>query len=894
MTTPEAAPSPERARGLDATTKIVLFSLSLAGLAALLALVAVRGHNSVVGSAPVAWPLLAVGFALADLFAVHVELRDNAHSFTMNELPLMVGLFLCSPGQMIFARVAAMLVALVVVRRQRPLKTLFNLALGTLETVSMVTVFLIAVKPLGNASGALVWGGAIAAAVIVNLINSAAIAVVIRLSGAPHEPGSAARMALFGALTAVGMASLGIACVIVIENDPIAVALIAAVAGVIYVAYRGYATEAQRYGNLEKLYELTRKLACSPSLEDSMRFTLQEACELVRAEESELTLLENGENSTSMVRVRLTKERELQMISEVHAADSVHATAMQTQGAVVISRTTNDPTERRYLAANRLLDIVVVPVFQSGAVVGTLAAHNRLGDVSTFDDEDAKVFATLAHHVGTALENARLIERLRTEVAQKEYQALHDTLTGLGNRDLFTARAEAALRESHAGGWQVAVMLMDLNRFKDVNDTLGHHHGDLLLQQVAERVTHAMSPTATIARLGGDEFAMLLPQIRSTAEAEHAAIAVQTALQHPFVVGRVQLAVNAAIGISVAPAHGTDVSTLLQHADIAMYNAKDNRDAGVEIYDAENNRHSTRRLTLAAELQAAITERELEVYYQPKADLSTGRIVGVEALARWQHPQHGPIPPDEFVELAESTGLMRQMTTLVLELALDQIREWGAVGLVLPVSVNLSARSLLDVDLAEQLEAMCRAHSVDPRHLILEITETQMMADPQRTISLLERIAELGIEVSIDDFGTGYSSLAYLQRLPVHEIKVDKSFVLAMTADDTNTKIVRSIIDLGHNLQLRVVAEGVEDRYTWDTLEALGCDIAQGYYLSRPLPAHQLTPGSASSGSSPTSITRRRAGFGVFDTAFRGLVSGGSGRDWRTQIRGTTSPCTTA
>ena len=842
MTTPEAAPGPQRAPGLDSTTKIVLFSLFLAGAAGLLAFVTIPGHDTAVGSTRVAWPVLAVAFALADVFAVHIELRDNAHSFTMNELPLMIGLFLCPPGQMIMARLAAMLVALVLVRRVRMLKLVFNLALAALETVLVIAVFHAVVDALGHATGAPAWGAAVAAAVVVGVLQAVAIAIVIRLSGAPREPGVAVRLALLGTLTAVGVASLGVVCVIVIENDPLGVVLIAAVAGLMYVAYRGYATQAQRYGNLEKLYDLTRKLASASTLEDSMRYTLQEACELVRAEQSELTLLESADGSAATVRVRLTKDRELQMVSDTDALDSVHATVMSTNAPVVFTRTTSVPAERRYLTENRLLDIVAVPVFQGGAIVGTLAAHNRLGDVSTFDDEDAKLFATLAHHVGTALENARLIERLRSEVAAKEYQALHDTLTGLGNRDLFAARAELALRESQAGGWHVAVMLMDLNRFKDVNDTLGHHHGDILLQQVAERVTHAMPKAATIARLGGDEFALLLPQIRSVAEAEHAAVAVQTALQHPFTVGRVQLAVNAAIGISVAPAHGTDVSTLLQHADIAMYNAKDNRDAGVELYDADNNRHSTRRLTLAAELQSAIADRDLEVYFQPKADLRTGRLVGLEALARWQHPQHGPIPPDEFVELAESTGLMRQMTTLVLDLALAQIQEWNEVGLDLPVSVNLSARSLLDVDLAGQLEGMCAAHSVAPRQLVLEITETQMMADPERTIALLERVAQLGIEVSIDDFGTGYSSLAYLQRLPVHEIKVDKSFVLAMTADDTNTKIVRSIIDLGHNLQLRVVAEGVEDRYTWDALDTLGCDIAQGYYLSRPLPAAQLTP----------------------------------------------------
>ena len=491
---------------------------------------------------------------------------------------------------------------------------------------------------------------------------------------------------------------------------------------------------------------------------------------------------------------------------------------MASGNGVVITRTTHDAANRKYLQSRGIADLVSVPVFRSGVIVGTLSAHNRLGDVSSFDNEDVKVFATLAHHVGTAVENARLIDRLRTEVSQKEYQSLHDTLTGLANRDLFIARANDALREGRAGGWNVAVMLMDLNRFKDVNDTLGHHHGDLLLQEVAQRIGIVLPEPGMIARLGGDEFVVLLPQLRNNSQAEQVAARIQVALQQPMVVDQVQLAVSAAIGIAIAPEHGTEVSTLLQHADIAMYNAKEKGDGGIEIYDADHNFHSPRRLALAGELQAAINDGLLEVFYQPKADLATGRFTGVEALVRWDHPQHGPIPPDEFVPLAEGTGQMRAMTALVLGRVLEQSRSWRGQGIELPISVNLSTSSLIDLDFAGQVDAMCKARNVDPSVLVLEITETQMMADPARTVRLLESLATLGIEFSVDDFGTGYSSLSYLQRLPVHEIKVDKSFVLGMTADDANTKIVRSIVDLGHNLGLRVVAEGVEDRLTWNAL----------------------------------------------------------------------------
>ncbi len=842
MAATEAATAPPVARSeATATRRIVAFSFLLAALAGMLLLVVAR-LSPALTEARVAWPLLAIAFALADSFAVHVEVRDNAHSFTMNELPLMIGLFLCTPGQLVAARVVGMLVALVVVRRQRPLKALFNLSQSLLDTASALLVFLLLVTALGRSSGAGAWAAAILAAVVVNLLQSVAITTVIRLAGGPGAPGMATRMAVIGVLTAVTTASLGIITVIVIETDVVGVILISAIASLMFAAYRGYAVQNQRYANLEKLYELTRKLACSPDLEDSMRVTLQEARQLVRSEESELVLFQGVDDAGPAVLVRLTSSGELQMSTDEQGGDdAVRTKVVATENRVVIPRTTHDVDERAYLQRRGLVDLVAVPVFQGGVIVGTLAAHNRLGDVSSFDEEDAKVFATLAHHVGTAIENARLIERLRTEVSQKEYQSLHDTLTGLGNRDLFVARTSDALRESRAGGWSVAVMLMDLNRFKDVNDTLGHHHGDLLLQQVARRIGTALPEPGMIARLGGDEFVVLLPQIRNQGQAEEIAIDIQTALQEPFIVDRMQLAVTAAIGIAVAPAHGNEVSALLQHADIAMYNAKEIGDGGVEVYDADQNRHSTRRLALAAELQTAIANGELEVFYQPKADLRTGALVGVEALLRWEHAKHGAIPPDEFVPLAEGTGQMRAMTALVLDRVLAQTAAWRDAGIELPVSVNLSVRSLIDLDFAGQLHALCRRHGVEPSVLVLEITETQMMADPARTIRILERLASLGIQLSVDDFGTGYSSLSYLQRLPVHEIKVDKSFVLGMTADDANTKIVRSIVDLGHNLGLRVVAEGVEDRITWEALAALGCDIAQGYYLSRPLPGPQLT-----------------------------------------------------
>ena len=364
-----------------------------------------------------------------------------------------------------------------------------------------------------------------------------------------------------------------------------------------------------------------------------------------------------------------------------------------------------------------------------------------------------------------------------------------------------------------------------------------------MLRQVAARLRASSPPAATIARLGGDEFAVLIPQIRSEREAEQVAIEIQLAMQQPFQVDELQLAVTGAIGIAVTPDHGDDPATLLQHADIAMYQAKEGRDGGVQLYDVRDNQHSHRRLALAGALKEAFDARELTVHYQPKADLRTNQVVGVEALLRWEHPRYGAVPPDEFIPLAESTGLMRRLTMFVLRESLEQLARWHELGFTeMHTAVNLSARSLIDLELADEIQQLLVETGVPAEKLTLEITETQMMADTTRTLVVLKRLNDLGMQISIDDFGTGYSSLTYLKRLPVHEVKIDRSFVDTMSSDEANATIVRSIIDLGRNLSLRVVAEGVEDGITWETLAALDCDVAQGYYLSKPIPPDRLTP----------------------------------------------------
>lgn len=423
---------------------------------------------------------------------------------------------------------------------------------------------------------------------------------------------------------------------------------------------------------------------------------------------------------------------------------------------------------------------------------------------------------------------------------EKERLSLHDSLTGLPNRKLLQNRAAVALEDAVREERAAAVFLIDLDRFKDVNDTLGHHVGDELLQQVGKRLAEAIRPGDTVARLGGDEFAILLPEIRDASVAEEVADRIRKTLGQPFTLNGLTFDLQGSIGIALCPEHGTDIDVLMQRADVAMYLAKETR-ARWERYSVDRDRNSPERLGLVGELRRALDEGDLVVHYQPKADLKTGRIIGAEALLRWEHTLRGLVFPDEFIPIAEQSGLIQSITVAVLDESLRQVAQWRRDGLDLEIAVNVSVRDLHDERFPEQVAGALHRHGIPPRMLALEITEGVVMADAERVIRTLEALDLIGVRLSLDDFGAGYSSLTYLKRLPVSEIKIDKSFVMRMDVDDDDARIVRSTIDLAQGMGMRVVAEGVETLQTWNRLSRLGCDIAQGYYLSRALAADEFT-----------------------------------------------------
>ncbi|WP_051515846.1 putative bifunctional diguanylate cyclase/phosphodiesterase [Candidatus Blastococcus massiliensis] len=435
----------------------------------------------------------------------------------------------------------------------------------------------------------------------------------------------------------------------------------------------------------------------------------------------------------------------------------------------------------------------------------------------------------------------RQARELQDSADRDRHQATHDALTGLPNRVLMEDRLQQSLAAATRSDGEVALLLIDLDRFKEINDSLGHSYGDKLLLQVGPRLRSVLRDMDAVGRLGGDEFVVLLPSVDGVTEAEAVAERLRQALHQPFDVDGVVLDVEASIGIVLSPWHGTDSEELLRNADIAMYAAKELK-AGAVVFQPEVHASTPVRLSVLGDLRRALdSDDELFLHYQPKITLDGEQIEGLEALLRWQHPTQGLIPPGEFILVAEGTGIILRVTERVLDLALAQQRRWIDAGTAVPVAVNLSTRCLLDAGLPDLVQRLLTQHGVPAELLRLEVTESAVMGDAARCMDVLQRLHDLGVHLSLDDFGTGYSSMAYLRRLPVDELKVDRSFVLGMTTTTQDLVLVRTAIDLGHNLGLTVVAEGVESAEHVAALRELGCDVAQGYHYGRPMPAERMT-----------------------------------------------------
>ncbi len=819
MTAPDSPGEHAPAAGWVAVLAATVAATSIA-----IAVVWLKGLGPITPLPGVTLLMLTAAFALAEALPAHFQHRREAVSFTLTTIPLVIGLVAVDPLTLILARVLGSALTLVARHRQQPLKLATNMASFLVQTVVAIAVFRGLTRgPIGPSD----WPSILLAVLAGDAAQTCVLTGAISIYQRRWEPGLR-DSAIMSSIAVSIEASVAIVALTLLAHEPAALLPLGVVAALVLVSLRTHRSLSERHRDLGQLYKLTSTAGDALVDRSALLVLLDHARDLLRAERAWI-YLGDGDNL-----------QQISMSAAGASAGDAPEGAVELADAAALAGEPlhvreSDAEHQRWLTAAQAHELLAAPLTGSSGPVGTLVVADRSGDVRGFLGADAQLLATVANHVSALLENLRLVDRLRQSARDSERQSLHDSLTGLPNRALFMRELEAAV----ASGSPAAVLLLDLDRFKEVNDTLGHHNGDLLLQQVGTRLRGALRRGDLVARLGGDEFAVLLPDIEGATGAVHVGRGIVDLLEQPFSIGDMCVDVGASIGVAVAPRDGDDPDTLMRRADVAMYTAKAEQ-SGVEKYAADRDAYSADRLSLVADLRLAIHQGALEVHYQPQVDLVDGSLLGVEALVRWPHPTRGMVQPNDFIGVAEHTGLIHSLTAFVLEQALISSRRWRRDGHAMRVSVNLSARSLLDPTLTEDVARLLKEYDVPVGGLCLEVTESSVMADPRRTVATLEALAALGVTIALDDFGTGHSSLAYVKRLPVGEIKVDRSFVSSMIDDHTDDAIVRTILELARNLDIPVVAEGVEDVATSNRLRAMGCPTAQGYLFAKPLSETQL------------------------------------------------------
>jgi diguanylate cyclase (GGDEF)-like protein len=787
--------------------------------------------------------ILGAGFVCAEQFLLNVEFRRQAHTFTLAGIPLLIGVLVMSPEVFVLTRLAASLLAFALERVSVD-KMAYNSAAYAFEAAAGATLVHLVLKPPHD----LDLGTAVILIVLLAIVDqliSALVLVMIRLHNGPLSRADVIEGLVPALVLSVTSSMFAFNIIILFEHGVLGAAVAALVVGLGATGYRAHAATRHRHESLTLVHEFVTGGVGAQSLEALAEELLCRIRRLLRASTVQVMIDSDSDgngatprpDAGSAMTLAVDEEEELQIShKDFDRQDWVVVRSLTQREPLLASRTAKDPGVRQWLAEHGFRDAMMVPLPESSGLRGTLRVTDRLGETSTFTAEDLTMLETLTGHLAVALRSTRLVQKLG-------YDATHDSLTGLANRrGLYTDGQSRLATTPHR---RRALLLLDLDKFKEVNDSLGHHAGDQLLVEVGNRLRGQLRGGDLLARLGGDEFAVLLEDAGRD-EAANVAENLRAALAEPFTtragpstLGSLTLHSTVSIGIARFPDDGPDLSTLLRKADIAMYKAKVTGD-GHHVYSDTDNADGAARLRTVDELQVAMTSDQFVLHYQPKIDLESGDVHSVEALVRWNHPTRGLLYPDAFLALVEVSGLMRAMTRLVLDMALAQAADWQKQGQQLTIAVNLSASSLVDADLPEEIFAVLASRGVPPSALQLEITEEFLMADRDRARSILTRLRAGGVQISVDDFGTGYSSLSYLRELPIDELKLDRSFVLPMADDDRAAALVASAIGLAHSLGLRMVAEGVETEVAYHELKRLGCDQAQGYWMSKPVPAADL------------------------------------------------------
>jgi diguanylate cyclase (GGDEF)-like protein len=818
----------------------------------LLAFVALVWAGGVIHPTPIAHPAGTTGggrlwgwvltgfFAVTECAVLHVQVRREGESISLSEIPLVLGLFLLGPAGTMTTAVMGCGLAYVVLLRQSPIKSLFNISLRA-AAVTLTLVVLQVLAPAAVVTDPRTWGATLLALIAATEFEGLAVLVVVGMHEGAIGVRALSQELISGAVLPPVVGCLGLVTIVTIQANAWAGGLLIVAGGAVLAGFKAHAALIDRHRSLTRLFDYSQEMIAPREIEEIVTRVLAGTRELLRAEAAELVLMDFD---------RGTGRRYLL----ARGSDSVQQSSIPTlphiavwgpvidQGVPVLAaRGRRGRAHADRLRALGYREGIIAPLFDDSGLIGTLLVADRMGEIKPFGRDDVPILQTAANHAGLVIRGGHLVERLRQD-------ALHDALTGLANRTMFRECLHNQLIEldrssdledlSDSG---ITVLLLDLDGFKEVNDSLGHHAGDALLIHVAGCLTRATGPNAIVARLGGDEFAVLLPNAATEAAALATTRQIEDALAEPVDVEGVQVQVRASIGVALAPSHGTDPTLLLRHADQAMYQAKADGGGTHVHFDAPQtilgDSAAESPLELLAQLRQGIVDGQITIFCQPQTDPQSGCVMGAEALVRWEHPVRGTLSPADFLPLAERHGLMPSLTTIVLEQAAAAAAKWRAHGLNLTVSVNIPPDLLTTPATLEAITTTLTHYALPPATLTLEITEDGLVKDPDRAASTLAALRRLGVRLSIDDFGTGYSSLSYLRRLPVDEIKIDRSFITTLAGDSYNRIIASSIIDLAHNLSMTVVAEGIEDLDTLAHLASLGPDIAQGYHIAHPMSA---------------------------------------------------------
>ncbi|MEV6366806.1 EAL domain-containing protein [Micromonospora musae] len=769
--------------------------------------------------------IIFVIMVAASTQVLHFVVRRQALEIIVTEIPLVLAFFYLPPLTVVVIAVLAALIGQLR-RRLSAAKVYFNLA-RTAAAASLAGIVFAALSPVEGV-GPRTWVVLFAVVSVNALVSLAAIVAVICLLHGWQAGWELVRNAPAPQMASAINVVIGLVVLMAIAWTPWSIILITVLAVAVVLLYRSYAQFLRQHRTLGRMYELTRAMTENGQEGNLADVLLGRIRALMQAEYATLWLPAQGRHPEVMLSARVDERGLL----DVALTPALLRERVRTSGRTLAAGRTlgDDPSVRRELGEHRIKDLIVVPLRSGQAVIGTLEVVNRLSDVGHFTAADIPVFETVAAHAAVALENSRLVDRL-------QHDAYHDALTKLPNR----RRIIDALAESVKIGAPddvVALLLFDVGGLRQVNESLGHAAGDKVLAEVAARLRASAPSSALVGRAGGDEFLVTM-RLESVEAAVELAARLREQIRDEMIFDTLTLDVDTAVGVAVHPDHGSDAATLLQRVDLAA-NAAKSVPGSVQLFNPALESRSLRRLGLAGDLRRALDDGKLEVYFQPKVTLRDRRLVGVECLARWDHPTHGTVAPEDFVAVAEHTGQLSRLTELVLHEGLRRSRDWAQADQPLSVAVNISPRSLTDQHFPDRVRELLDEYGVPPQRLTLEITEAGVLDGTERPIPTLRRLREMGVRLSVDDFGTGDSSLAHLRRLPIHEVKVDRSFVQGMATDPGDLAIVNAVVTLSQQFGLAVVAEGVESELTLELLQDIGCEIGQGFLFSRPLPYERL------------------------------------------------------